>query len=86
MRNILKHGDTIGVISCSDGRKTENEHFIKHLNDTLVNLGLKTIFATLSIFFLYYITISSNLSTKTRSLWKVLVFIPTIAQKECLGI
>ncbi|MGL5381470.1 S66 family peptidase [Clostridium sp.] len=42
---LLKKGDYIGIISCSNGIDKKNENQINHLKETLISLGLIPIFA-----------------------------------------
>lgn len=45
MKPLLTNGDTIGIISCSDGKHPNSETTIKRLADVLTRLGLQTKFA-----------------------------------------
>ncbi|WP_112181564.1 MULTISPECIES: LD-carboxypeptidase [Paraliobacillus] len=45
MGPLLRYGDTIGIISCSDGKPSEYVTTMKSLEDVLIKLGLKIKFA-----------------------------------------
>ena len=42
---MFKCGDKIGIVCCSNGQKTTYAEKIKHLENTLINIGLQPVFS-----------------------------------------